>query len=33
MGILLERSIEARYSPKPALIPVGDLIRASLRVC
>ncbi|GJV83916.1 hypothetical protein Tco_1523814 [Tanacetum coccineum] len=32
MGILLERSIGARCSPKPDPIPVGDLIGASLRV-
>ncbi|GJU63696.1 ribonuclease H-like domain-containing protein [Tanacetum coccineum] len=32
MGILSGRSIGARCSPKPALIPVGDLIGASLRV-
>ncbi|GJZ91130.1 hypothetical protein Tco_0663057 [Tanacetum coccineum] len=32
MGILLERSIGARCSPKPAPVPVGDLIGASLRV-
>ncbi|GJW31625.1 hypothetical protein Tco_0051657 [Tanacetum coccineum] len=31
MGILSGRSIGARCFPKPALIPVGDLIRATLR--
>ncbi|GJZ33267.1 beta-galactosidase 10 [Tanacetum coccineum] len=31
MGILSGRSIGARCSPKPAPIPVGDLIGATLR--